>query len=55
VERTADFMPAFDRAVASGKPAILHCLVDPEALTPARSLAAIRTAGLAAKQVNSVC
>jgi acetolactate synthase-1/2/3 large subunit len=50
VERTADFMPAFGRAVASRKPAILHCLVDPAALTPGRSLAAIRAAGLAAKQ-----
>jgi acetolactate synthase-1/2/3 large subunit len=43
VERTEDFMPAFERAVDSGKPAILHCIVDPEALTPARSLTDIRT------------
>jgi acetolactate synthase I/II/III large subunit len=42
VERTEDFMPAFERAVASGKPAILHCIVDPEALTPTRALSAIR-------------
>jgi acetolactate synthase-1/2/3 large subunit len=49
VERTEDFAPAFERALASGKPAILHCLIDPEALTPARTLSEIRTAGEKAK------
>jgi acetolactate synthase-1/2/3 large subunit len=38
IERTADFAPAFERALASGKPAILHCLLDPQAITPARTL-----------------
>ncbi|WP_076860528.1 thiamine pyrophosphate-binding protein [Bradyrhizobium mercantei] len=33
VERTGDFAPAFERALASGKPAILHCLVDQRALS----------------------
>jgi acetolactate synthase-1/2/3 large subunit len=33
VERTEDFAPAFERALASGKPAILHCLVDPHAMS----------------------
>ncbi|WP_426434412.1 thiamine pyrophosphate-binding protein [Bradyrhizobium genosp. P] len=33
VERTEDFAPAFERALASGKPAILHCLVDPRAMS----------------------
>jgi acetolactate synthase-1/2/3 large subunit len=42
VRETAEFAPAFERAMASGKPAILHCLVDPEAITPARSLTEIR-------------
>lgn len=42
VERTEDFAPAFERAVASGKPAILHCLIDPEAITPATTITAIR-------------
>jgi acetolactate synthase-1/2/3 large subunit len=46
VERTEDFMPAFERAVASGKPAILHCIVDREALTPSQSLTEIRDAAL---------
>ena len=44
VETTEEFWPAFERAVAAKKPAILHCLVDPEALTPTRSLSAIRAA-----------
>jgi len=46
VEKTADFVPAFERALATGKPAILHCLLDIEALTPTKSLTAIRTAAL---------
>jgi acetolactate synthase-1/2/3 large subunit len=33
VERTDEFAPAFERALASGKPAILHCLVDQRALS----------------------
>ncbi|TDU00523.1 MULTISPECIES: thiamine pyrophosphate-binding protein [Azorhizobium] len=46
VERTEDFAPAFARAQASGLPAILHCKLDPEAITPATTLTAIRTAAL---------
>jgi acetolactate synthase-1/2/3 large subunit len=42
VEKTADFFPAFEAAQKSGLPAILHVKVDPEALTPAMSLTAIR-------------
>ena len=42
VEATDDFLPAFERALASGKPAILHVKVDPEAITPATTLTAIR-------------
>ena len=49
VATTAAFMPAFERALATGKPAILHVKVDPEALTPARSLSALRADGLAAR------
>jgi acetolactate synthase I/II/III large subunit len=47
VERTDDFAPALDRAMASGKPAILHCLIDPETITPATTLTAIREKALA--------
>ncbi|MFB8343892.1 thiamine pyrophosphate-binding protein [Brucella cytisi] len=42
VTATDEFMPAFRRALAAGKPAIVHCVTDPEALTPARSLSQIR-------------
>jgi acetolactate synthase-1/2/3 large subunit len=47
VERTEDFAPAFQRALASGKPALLDLHVDPEALTPRTSLSTIRKASLA--------
>ena len=47
VETTAEFAPAFERALASGKPAILHCMIDPEAITPAKTLAGIRAEALA--------
>jgi acetolactate synthase-1/2/3 large subunit len=39
VERTEDFAPAFERALASGKPAILHCLVDQRALSVGKDFA----------------
>ncbi len=42
VEKTADFAPAFERARASGKPAIVEVRLDPEAITPARTLTQIR-------------
>jgi acetolactate synthase-1/2/3 large subunit len=47
VEKTADFLPAFEAAQASGKPAILHLKVDPEAITPTTTLDAIRKKALA--------
>ncbi len=49
VETTEEFMPAFERALASGKPAILHCLVDPEAITPSATIASIRETALKGK------
>jgi len=45
VERTEDFTAAFERALVSGKPAVLHCIVDPQALTPNLTLDAIRKQG----------
>jgi acetolactate synthase-1/2/3 large subunit len=44
VERTEDFPEAFERALASGLPAVLELRVDPEAITPRASLSAIREA-----------
>jgi acetolactate synthase-1/2/3 large subunit len=49
VERTEDFAPALSRALGSGKPAILHCLIDPETITPATTLSAIREKALSGK------
>jgi acetolactate synthase I/II/III large subunit len=51
VEKTADFFPAFEAARGSGRPAILHVKVDPEALTPAMSLTAIREKAQASQRV----
>ncbi|WP_043748183.1 thiamine pyrophosphate-binding protein [Methylobacterium nodulans] len=42
VTRTEDFPAAFARARASGLPAILHCPIDPEAITPTTTLTALR-------------
>jgi acetolactate synthase-1/2/3 large subunit len=46
VVRTADFAPAFERAAASGKPALLELKIDPDAITPAMTLSAIREKAL---------
>ncbi len=42
VERTEDFAAALGRALAAGGPALLHLRVDPQAITPNTTLAAIR-------------
>jgi acetolactate synthase-1/2/3 large subunit len=46
VERTEEFAPALARAMQSGKPAILHCLLDPETITPTTTITAIREQAL---------
>jgi acetolactate synthase-1/2/3 large subunit len=46
VERTEDFEPAFERAYASGKPALIELKIDPDAITPATTLSAIREKAL---------
>ncbi len=38
VRRTEDFAPAFERAVATGVPSILHVFLDPDAITPTSTL-----------------
>lgn len=43
VERTAEFAPALDRALASPSGALLHLVVDPTMLTPFESLAQARS------------
>jgi acetolactate synthase-1/2/3 large subunit len=42
VTRTEDFLPAVERALAAGRPALLALRVDPEAITPSATLNAIR-------------
>jgi acetolactate synthase I/II/III large subunit len=44
VERTDDFAPALERALASGVPAVVALRIDPEAITPRTTLSAIRAA-----------
>ena len=46
VERTEDFAAAFEAAEASGRPALIELIVDPEAITPRQSLSEIRTQAL---------
>ena len=49
VTRTEDFAPAFERAYAAGKPALIEIKLDPEAITPRLSLSEIRAAAFKAK------
>lgn len=44
VERSEDFAAAYERAVASGKPAIIHLLTDPQAITPTTTIDKLRAA-----------
>ncbi len=48
VDSTGDFPAALDRAITSGQPALLHLVVDPEAITPRQTLTEIRKQALAA-------
>jgi acetolactate synthase-1/2/3 large subunit len=44
VERTEQFAPAFERALAAGRPALIEVRADPEAITSRTTIAAIRAA-----------
>lgn len=46
VERTEQFMPAFERSLACGKPALIELRIDPDAITPASTLSQIRERAL---------
>ncbi|HUF80470.1 MAG TPA: thiamine pyrophosphate-binding protein [Burkholderiales bacterium] len=50
VARTEEFAPAFERAEASGKPAIIELKIDPDAITPATTLSAIREKALKSRR-----
>jgi acetolactate synthase I/II/III large subunit len=45
VERTDEFAPTFEAALAEGRPALLELRVDPEAITPRATLSQIRAGG----------
>ncbi len=49
VERTAEFAPAFERALAAKRPSLLHLKLDPQALTMNATLDALREQGIAAR------
>ena len=44
VDKTADFIPAFERALKSGKPALLELMTDPEQVSSRTTIAALRAA-----------
>ena len=49
IASTAQFAPAFERALATDGPALLHVKLDPQALTPNTTLDALREQGRKAK------
>ncbi len=49
VRTTAEFAPAFERAAGAGRPALLHLVVDPQALTLNATLDELRAQGVAAQ------
>ncbi len=48
VNKTAEFAPAFERALGSNKPALLELRIDPEAITTRTSLSAVRAQAIKA-------
>jgi acetolactate synthase-1/2/3 large subunit len=42
VEATRDFAPAFAEALKAGRPAVIELKIDPEAISPRRTLSAVR-------------
>jgi acetolactate synthase-1/2/3 large subunit len=50
VETTEQFAAAFERARASGKPAIVELRIDPDAITPSATLSAIRKKALESRK-----
>jgi acetolactate synthase-1/2/3 large subunit len=54
IERTADFAPAFERAMRVGRPALIELPIDPEAISTRATLSQIREAALQAGR-QDVC
>jgi acetolactate synthase-1/2/3 large subunit len=53
VDTTADFAPAFQRALSSPTGAVLELAISPEALTPRQTLSQMRDAALASQKAKS--
>jgi acetolactate synthase-1/2/3 large subunit len=49
VTQTSQFADAFERALASGKPALIEVRIDPEAISPSTTISKLRGAGTAVK------
>jgi acetolactate synthase-1/2/3 large subunit len=49
VTKTAEFTPAFRRAVASGKPAVIELRTNPEQITTRATIAQLRAAAKPAR------
>ena len=54
VVTTAEFAPALERALGADGPALLHLLVDPEAITPHTTLTAVREGKAARERTETV-
>ena len=52
VERTEDFEAAFERALASGKPAVLELPVDPERISPRVRLSELRGTRMSREEIR---
>jgi acetolactate synthase-1/2/3 large subunit len=53
VERTEEFAPAFEAALAAGKPALLELRTDPDAINPRTTLRALRAQAQAQQAAGS--
>ena len=54
VEKTEDFGPALSRVLEADGPALLHLVVDPEAITPQTTLTAVREGRAARERTETV-
>ncbi|KAF3998392.1 thiamine pyrophosphate-binding protein [Glaciimonas immobilis] len=52
VEKTEDFIPAFEQACASGLPALIEIRLSPEVITPTSSLSSIREQALRTQKMS---
>ena len=54
VERTGQFAPALDRAIASVRPALIELVTDPEQISTRLKISEVRDTALAKKNEESV-